>query len=32
MVQVQEGTTVSTRGQHYVQYADQRRSFKLLSG
>ena len=36
MVQVPEGRTVSTQGQHYVQYkvgrADQRRSFKLLSG
>ena len=35
MVQVPEGTTVSTQGQHYVQYkeghADQRRSFKLSS-
>ena len=31
-----EGTTVSTQGQHYVQYKDshagQRRSFKLSSG
>ena len=36
MVQVPEGTAVSTQGQHYVQYkkghADQRRSFKLSSG
>ena len=36
MVQVSEGTVVSTQGQHYVQYkkgqADQRRSFKLSSG
>ena len=32
MVQVPEGTTVSTQGQHYVQkkegHADQRRAFK----
>ena len=36
MVQVPEGTAVSTQGQHYVHYkeghADQRRSFKLSSG
>ena len=35
MVQVPEGTAVSTRGQHYVQYkghADHRLSFKLSSG
>ena len=35
MVQVSEGTAVSTQGQHYVQYkgqADHRRSFKLSSG
>ena len=36
MVQVPEGTAVSTQGQHYGQYkeshADQRRSFKLSSG
>ena len=36
MVPVPDGTAVSTQGQHYVQYkdghADQRRSFKLLSG
>ena len=36
MVQVPEGTTVLTQGKHYFQYkvgrADQRRSFKLLSG
>ena len=36
MVQVPEGTAVSTQGQHYVQYkeghADQRRSFKHSSG
>ena len=36
MVEVPEGTAVPTQGQHYVQYkeghADQRRSFKLLSG
>ena len=36
MVQVPEGTTVSTQGQHYDQkkegHADQRRSFKLSSG
>ena len=35
MVQVPEGTAVSTQGQYYVQYreghADQRRSFKKLS-
>ena len=32
MVQVPEGTAVSTQGQHYVRHADQRRSFKLSSG
>ena len=36
MVQVPEGTVVSTQGQHYGQYkeshADQGRSFKLSSG
>ena len=36
MVQVPEGTTVSSQGQHNAQYkegdADQSRSFKLLSG
>ena len=36
MVQVPEGSAVSTQGQHYVQYkkgqADQKRSFKLSSG
>ena len=36
MVQVPEGTTVSTRGQHYVQYKEghayQGLSFKLSSG
>ena len=36
MVQVPEGTAVSTQGQHYVHYkkgqTDQRRSFKLSSG
>ena len=36
MVQVPEGTAVSTEGQHYVQlkegHADQRRSVKLHSG
>ena len=36
MVQVQEGTALSTKGQHYVQskegHADQGRSFKLSSG
>ena len=36
MVQVPEGTAVSTQGQHYVQqkevHADQRRYFKLSSG
>ena len=36
MVQVPEGTAVSTQGQHYVQYKEghdyQRHSFKLSSG
>ena len=36
MVQVPEGTAVSTQGQQYVQhkegYAEQIRSFKLSSG
>ena len=36
MVQVPEGTDVSTQGQHYTKqkegHADQRRSFKLSSG
>ena len=36
MVQVPEGTAVSTQDQHYAQqkegHADQRRSFKLSSG
>ena len=36
MLQVPEGTEVSTQGQHYVKkkegHADQRRSFKLSSG
>ena len=36
IVQVPEGTAVSTQGQHYAQlkegHADQRRSFKFSSG
>ena len=36
MIQVPEGTAVSTQGQHYAQqkegHADQIRSFKLSSG